>query len=144
MKIAYTRAMVNAALDGKLNDAEYITDPVFGMAVPTSCPDGPAEVLIPRNTWSNGAAYAGVGSRWPVDVHAAAQALLTAVAFTGRDDRARDRAARVLGWWRRFGMRADGLPRYQVGRNFNNNSVHLRWGVGWLTLALARYGIAFG
>jgi phosphoenolpyruvate carboxykinase (ATP) len=57
MKIAYTRAMVNAALDGKLNDVDYITDPIFGVNVPTSCPDVPAEVLIPRNTWSDGAAY---------------------------------------------------------------------------------------
>jgi phosphoenolpyruvate carboxykinase (ATP) len=57
MKIAYTRAMVNAALNGKLDEVEYTTDSIFGVQVPTSCPDVPDEVLIPRNTWSDGAAY---------------------------------------------------------------------------------------
>ncbi len=57
MKIAHTRAMVNAALNGKLNDVDYVTDPVFGIEVPTSCPDVPAEVLTPRSTWSDGKAY---------------------------------------------------------------------------------------
>ncbi len=57
MKIAYTRAMVNAALNGDLNDVEYIEDSNFGVQVPTSCPDVPAEVLIPRNTWQDGMAY---------------------------------------------------------------------------------------
>ncbi len=57
MKIAYTRAMINAALDGKLNDVEYVTDPIFGMQVPTTCPDVPDEVLIPKNTWRDGEAY---------------------------------------------------------------------------------------
>jgi phosphoenolpyruvate carboxykinase (ATP) len=57
MKIAYTRAMVNAALNGKLDDVEYVTDPIFGVRVPTSCPDVPGEILIPRNTWDDEAAY---------------------------------------------------------------------------------------
>ncbi len=57
MKIAYTRAMVNAALNGELDSVEYTTDPVFGLQVPTTCPNVPAEVLTPRNTWSDPAAY---------------------------------------------------------------------------------------
>jgi phosphoenolpyruvate carboxykinase (ATP) len=57
MELAYTRAMVNAALEGELDAAEYVEDPVFGLQVPTTCPNVPDEVLIPRNTWSDPAAY---------------------------------------------------------------------------------------
>ena len=59
MKIAYTRAMVNAALDGKLDDVAFVEDPVFGVQVPVSVPDVPAEVLQPRNTWADKAAFDG-------------------------------------------------------------------------------------
>ncbi len=55
--IPHTRAMVNAALDGKLDDVPTWHDPVFGVEVPESCPGVPAEVLRPRDTWSDGAAY---------------------------------------------------------------------------------------
>ena len=57
MKIAHTRAMVTAALNGELDDVEYEVDPVFGVAIPTTCPNVPSEVLFPRNTWSDKAAY---------------------------------------------------------------------------------------
>ena len=57
MKIAYTRAMITAALAGKLNDVAYERDPIFNLDVPTSCPDVPAEVLKPKNTWADAAAY---------------------------------------------------------------------------------------
>jgi phosphoenolpyruvate carboxykinase (ATP) len=57
MKIAYTRAMVRAAIEGKLDGVATETDPVFGLAIPTSVPDVPADVLIPRGTWADGAAY---------------------------------------------------------------------------------------
>jgi phosphoenolpyruvate carboxykinase (ATP) len=57
MKLAYTRAMVNAALSGALDTVPTVADPIFGVQVPTVCPDVPSEVLIPRNTWSDGAAY---------------------------------------------------------------------------------------
>jgi phosphoenolpyruvate carboxykinase (ATP) len=57
MKIAYTRAMVNAALDGDLNGVAFVEDPFFGVQVPTSVPDVPAEVLQPRNTWADKDAY---------------------------------------------------------------------------------------
>jgi phosphoenolpyruvate carboxykinase (ATP) len=49
--------MVRAALSGALDDVEYETDPVFGVEVPTSCPDVPAEFLRPRDTWPDGEAY---------------------------------------------------------------------------------------
>lgn len=57
MKLSYTRAMLRAALSGKLESAVFITDPVFGLHVPTSCPDVPSEVLMPRNTWTDKDAY---------------------------------------------------------------------------------------
>jgi phosphoenolpyruvate carboxykinase (ATP) len=57
MKIAYTRAMINAALNGDLNNVRCIVDSTFGVNVPTSCPNVPPEVLIPRNTWTDNNAY---------------------------------------------------------------------------------------
>jgi phosphoenolpyruvate carboxykinase (ATP) len=57
MKIAYTRAMVSAAVEGKLDGVPTEKDPVFGLAIPSSVPDVPAEVLVPRGTWADGAAY---------------------------------------------------------------------------------------
>ncbi len=57
MKIAYTRAMVAAALDGSLDDVETVPDPVFGVHVPKHVPNVPDHVLTPRNTWADGAAY---------------------------------------------------------------------------------------
>ena len=57
MKIAHTRAMINAALAGQLDQAQYRTDPIFNVEVPTSCPGVPEEVLDPRKTWPDGKAY---------------------------------------------------------------------------------------
>lgn len=57
MKIRYTRAMLNAALDGELDDVEYIVDQRFGFEIPTSCPGVPDEILIPRGTWEDGEAF---------------------------------------------------------------------------------------
>ncbi len=57
MKIAYTRAMIDAALHGELDDAEYREDPIFGLRVPTSVPNVPSEVLDPRNTWQDKEKY---------------------------------------------------------------------------------------
>lgn len=57
IKIGYTRAMVRAALGGALDDVPMATDPNFGVAVPTACPDVPAELLSPRETWADAAAY---------------------------------------------------------------------------------------
>ena len=56
-KLAYTRAMVTAALSGELEKAEFVVDPHFGVQVPTSCPGVPEEILIPANTWEDKNAY---------------------------------------------------------------------------------------
>lgn len=56
-KLAHTRAMITAALNGDLDDMVYHTDPVFGLQMPESCPGVPSGILNPRNTWSDGAAY---------------------------------------------------------------------------------------
>ncbi len=57
MKLAYTRAMLNAALHGELKDVPYRQDPTFKLAVPTSCPGVPAEYLDARGMWPDKAAY---------------------------------------------------------------------------------------
>jgi phosphoenolpyruvate carboxykinase (ATP) len=57
IKIAYSRAVLRGAMSGALDDVPYQTDPVFGLEVPTQCPDVPSEVLNARATWSDGAAY---------------------------------------------------------------------------------------
>ncbi|HLK55051.1 MAG TPA: phosphoenolpyruvate carboxykinase (ATP) [Chthonomonadaceae bacterium] len=57
MNIVYTRAMLQAALDGDLDHVEYHTDPVFGLQMPTAVPGVPSEVLNPRQTWADRAAY---------------------------------------------------------------------------------------
>jgi len=57
ISIRYTRALLNAALDGQLLDVEYYTDPVFGFQVPQSCPGVPENVLNPASSWPNQDAY---------------------------------------------------------------------------------------
>lgn len=57
ISIAYTRAIVKAALSGALVDVEQRVDPIFGLTVPTSCPGVPAEVLDPKSTWADPEAY---------------------------------------------------------------------------------------
>ena len=57
MSLTHTRAIVEAALAGALDEVEYETDPIFGLSIPTSCPGVPSEVLNPRQTWSNPADY---------------------------------------------------------------------------------------
>ncbi|HEX5825074.1 MAG TPA: phosphoenolpyruvate carboxykinase (ATP) [Candidatus Limnocylindrales bacterium] len=57
MDINHTRSMVRAALDGRLDGIPTVTDPIFGVEVPTSCPDVPAEFLQPRATWADPDAY---------------------------------------------------------------------------------------
>jgi len=53
MELVFTRGMIKAALDGVLDDVEYTTESFFGLKIPTSCPDVPNALLIPRNTWPN-------------------------------------------------------------------------------------------
>jgi phosphoenolpyruvate carboxykinase (ATP) len=57
MKLGYTRAMVTAALNGSLEKVKFETLPVFGLSIPVSCPEVPAEILNPRNTWKSKDAY---------------------------------------------------------------------------------------
>lgn len=57
MKLPYTRAMITAALEGKLDNVEFEAHPVFGMMMPKECPGVPAEVLNPRATWADKNAY---------------------------------------------------------------------------------------
>jgi phosphoenolpyruvate carboxykinase (ATP) len=57
MNINHTRTMVRAALDGLLEEVPFVTDPIFGVEVPTECPEVPEEVLQPRLTWHDKDAY---------------------------------------------------------------------------------------
>jgi phosphoenolpyruvate carboxykinase (ATP) len=57
MSLKITRALVNAALDGRLDKVEFVTEPAFGLSIPVSCPDVPAEILNPRNSWADKEAY---------------------------------------------------------------------------------------
>ena len=57
MPIKATRALLNAALDGSLNNAEFRVDPNFGFEVPVSVPGVDSSILDPRSTWSDKAEY---------------------------------------------------------------------------------------
>src|SRR5699024_525181 len=59
ISIKHTRSLLNAALRGDLHrpDMTYETHPVFNLKVPTECPDVPADILDPRNTWPDKSAY---------------------------------------------------------------------------------------
>ncbi|MEO7445621.1 MAG: phosphoenolpyruvate carboxykinase (ATP) [Ferruginibacter sp.] len=57
MKLTFTRAMISAALEGKLDDVAYDSHPVFGMQMPKTCPGVPFEILNPRNTWEDKQGY---------------------------------------------------------------------------------------
>ncbi|MBX7125705.1 MAG: phosphoenolpyruvate carboxykinase (ATP) [Cyclobacteriaceae bacterium] len=57
MSLRHTRALITAALEGKLNQVEFTSHPIFRMQVPLSCPGVPAEILDPRSTWPNARAY---------------------------------------------------------------------------------------
>jgi phosphoenolpyruvate carboxykinase (ATP) len=57
IKLKYTRAIIDAIHAGTLATQATAEDPVFGFQVPTSCPEVPPEMLQPRNTWSDKAAY---------------------------------------------------------------------------------------
>ncbi|RAJ73897.1 phosphoenolpyruvate carboxykinase (ATP) [Chitinophaga dinghuensis] len=57
IKLAYTRAIIAAAIDGKLEHVRYRSTPVFGLAIPETVPGVPTDILDPRNTWADKAAY---------------------------------------------------------------------------------------
>lgn len=57
IRIPHTRAMLNAALAGDLDDVAFVEDPVFGLSVPSEVPGVPSELLLPRGTWGDSDAY---------------------------------------------------------------------------------------
>jgi phosphoenolpyruvate carboxykinase (ATP) len=57
MSLKYTRALITAALNGELDDVDYLTHEIFGLKFPVTCPNVPVEILNPRNTWADKAAY---------------------------------------------------------------------------------------
>ncbi len=57
MSIQHTRALLRAALDGSLAQVEFVQDPFFGLMIPKSVPGIPANVLNPRDSWADKAAY---------------------------------------------------------------------------------------
>jgi len=57
IRLAYTRALITAALNGDLDNVEYESLPVFNLAIPKSCPHVPSEILNPRITWADKNAY---------------------------------------------------------------------------------------
>jgi phosphoenolpyruvate carboxykinase (ATP) len=57
MKLSYTRAMITAAIEGKLDNVVFDKLPVFNLSIPTNCEGVPSEILNPRNTWSDVSEY---------------------------------------------------------------------------------------
>ena len=57
MKLKYTRTMVTEALNGTLENVEYIKDDIFGLSIPITCPNIPSDILIPVNSWENKEEY---------------------------------------------------------------------------------------
>ncbi|WP_027004054.1 phosphoenolpyruvate carboxykinase (ATP) [Hugenholtzia roseola] len=57
MKLPFTRAMITAALNGSLEKVSYEEHPIFGVQMPTTCPEVPTQILNPRKTWANPADY---------------------------------------------------------------------------------------
>ncbi|MEO1165786.1 MAG: phosphoenolpyruvate carboxykinase (ATP), partial [Chloroflexota bacterium] len=57
INLPHTRAIINAILDGDLEDASYTTEPFFGLSIPDAVPGVPTDILTPRNTWDNPDAY---------------------------------------------------------------------------------------
>jgi phosphoenolpyruvate carboxykinase (ATP) len=57
MSLKHTRSMITAAMNGELNNVSYEAHPIFGVLVPQTCPNVPAEILNPRDTWADKEAY---------------------------------------------------------------------------------------
>ena len=73
MSIMISRALVHAALTGQLDKVDFVTEPAFGLHIPVHCPDVPAQVLNPRNAWTDKAAYdqtaADLAARFEANFH---------------------------------------------------------------------------
>nr|WP_243664256.1 phosphoenolpyruvate carboxykinase (ATP) [Rhodothermus marinus] len=63
IKLAHTRAIIDAIHDGTLAEMPTVVDERFGFAIPTRCPGVPEEILQPRNTWSDPSAYDEMADR---------------------------------------------------------------------------------
>jgi phosphoenolpyruvate carboxykinase (ATP) len=63
ISLKHTRAIIDAIHGGALAEAKFQKDPVFGIDVATTCPEVPPEILIPRNTWADKAAYDAAAKR---------------------------------------------------------------------------------
>jgi phosphoenolpyruvate carboxykinase (ATP) len=63
IKLRYTRAILDAIYSGELRDAPAKRDPVFGFEMVTSCPNVPLEILVPRESWSDKAAFDATASK---------------------------------------------------------------------------------
>ena len=57
ISLKYTRAMITSILNGELDNVDFTTHEVFGLHMPTSCPNVPSEILNPKNTWVDKNAY---------------------------------------------------------------------------------------
>jgi len=57
IRLKYTRAMITAALEGKLDNVDYKKHEVFGLDMPAECEGVPTDILSPRNTWADKSAY---------------------------------------------------------------------------------------
>lgn len=69
MKLSYTRAMIQAALQGELDQAETVTDDIFGLNIPVEIKNVPSEVLVPRNTWTDKDAYDNAAKDLAAEFH---------------------------------------------------------------------------
>jgi phosphoenolpyruvate carboxykinase (ATP) len=63
ISLTHTRALVDAIMTGKLSEAGFATDPIFGLDYPTSCPDVPDGILNPRAAWKDPLAYDAQATR---------------------------------------------------------------------------------
>lgn len=69
MSIQHTRAMIDAALSGNLDDVAFENDPIFRVQIPTSVPGVPSDVLVPRNAWDDKDAYDAAALRLARSFH---------------------------------------------------------------------------
>ncbi|MBT4059623.1 MAG: phosphoenolpyruvate carboxykinase (ATP) [Euryarchaeota archaeon] len=69
IKIRWTRALLNAALDGSLNSIEFVKDERFGFEIPTHCEGVPQDILNPKTTWDNGAKYEATADNLAIMFH---------------------------------------------------------------------------
>jgi phosphoenolpyruvate carboxykinase (ATP) len=69
MKLAYTRKIIDAIHEGTLHGVETVEDPIFGFAVPKTCPGVPSELLWPKSSWKDPAAYDEMAKKLAVRFH---------------------------------------------------------------------------